>query len=207
MRLFRLAIAVIVVAFFTTACSSAKRKEAPRVLVFSKTAGYRHSAIPNGVAAIQKLGRENGFTVDTTENSSHFNEDSLKLYSAVIFLNTTGDVLDAYQQADFERYIQAGGGFMGIHAATDCEYGWPWYGKLVGAYFKSHPKIQSAKLTVVDKSHPSTAHLPDTWERTDEWYNFRKVPSDSNVKVLIKIDEKSYEGGENGESHPDGLVS
>ena len=131
-----------------------------------------------------------------------FNEDSLRLYSAVIFLNATGDVLDAYQQAEFERYIQAGGGFMGIHAATDCEYGWPWYGKLVGAYFKSHPKIQSAKLTVVDKTHPSTAHLPDSWERTDEWYNFKKVPADSNVKVLIKIDEKSYEGGENGDSHP-----
>lgn len=202
MKLFRLVLSVILVSSLMASCSSGKRKGNPRVLVFSKTAGFRHSSIPNGIAAIQKLGKENGFTVDTTENSAMFNEDSLRLYSAVIFLNATGDVLDAYQQAEFERYIQAGGGFMGIHAAADCEYGWPWYGKLVGAYFKSHPKIQPAKLTVVDKTHPSTAHLPDTWERTDEWYNFKTVPSDSNVKVLIKIDEKSYEGGENGDSHP-----
>ena len=166
---------VFLLAAVILAGCSGKKKGNPRVLVFSKTAGFRHSSIPNGIAAIQKLGKENGFSVDTTENAAIFNEDSLRLYSAVIFLNSTGNVLDAYQQAEFERYIQAGGGFMGIHAAADCEYGWPWYGKLVGAYFKSHPKIQQAKLNVVDKTHPSTAHLPDVWERTDEWYNFKKI--------------------------------
>jgi len=171
-------------------------------LVFSKTAGFRHSSIVPGKPAIMKLGKENGFSVDTTEDASKFTDANLKGYNAVIFLNTTGDVLNHYQQAAFERYIQSGGGFMGIHAATDCEYNWPWYGKLVGAYFKGHPKNQLAKLNVIDKSHGSTAHLPDVWERVDEWYNFKKAPSKEDVKVLVTIDEKSYQGGDNGDWHP-----
>lgn len=199
MKIFRLALFAAAAVFIFGSCG---RSGKARVLVFSKTAGFRHSSIPNGKAAIMQLAKENDFLVDTTENAEWFVEDSLKNYSAVIFLNTTGDVLNHYQQAEFERYIQAGGGFMGVHSATDCEYNWPWYGKLVGAYFKSHPKTQVAKLNVKDKSHPSTSHLPDVWERTDEWYNFRVAPSDSNVKVLISIDEKSYEGGENGDNHP-----
>lgn len=174
----------------------------PRILVFSKTAGFRHASIAAGLTAIRQLGTQNGFRVDATEDASFFHEDSLKHYGAVIFLNATGDVLNASQQADFERYIQAGGGFIGIHAAADCEYDWPWYGKLVGAYFKSHPKIQPARLQVVDRSHASTRHLPTVWERSDEWYNFRKVPNAKDVTVLITIDEKSYQGGENGDDHP-----
>ncbi len=199
MKIFRLSLIALVIVSLFSACG---RSGKARVLVFSKTAGFRHSSIPNGKAAIIQLGKENDFLVDTTESADWFVEDSLKNYSAVIFLNTTGDVLNHYQQAEFERYIQAGGGFMGVHSATDCEYNWPWYGKLVGAYFKSHPKTQQAKLNVKDKSHPSTSHLPDVWERTDEWYNFQVSPSDSDVKVLVSIDEKSYEGGENGDNHP-----
>src|ERR1700730_2871485 len=118
-----------------------KRSGKPRVLVFSKTAGFRHSSIPNGKAAIQKLGEQNGFDVDTTENANMINEYSLKKYSAVIFLHTTGDILNNYQEADFERYIQAGGNYVGIHAASDAEDDWGWYGRLVGGYFVSHPKI------------------------------------------------------------------
>ncbi|WP_336514737.1 ThuA domain-containing protein [Pollutibacter soli] len=200
MKCFRLSLAVV--AMLTLLASCGGRSGKARVLVFSKTAGFRHGSIGAGKAALLQLGSENNFVVDTTENADYFTEDSLKNYSAVIFLNTTGDVLNQYQQADFERYIQAGGGFVGVHAATDCEYSWPWYGKLVGAYFKSHPKIQPAKILVTDKSNPATEHLPDVWERTDEWYNFRVAPSDSNVKILASIDEKSYEGGENGDKHP-----
>ncbi len=202
MKSFRSYCWILISIAIASSCSPGKRTGDPRVLVFSKTAGFRHSSIPKGIAAIQRLGKEHGFSVDSTENPLIFNEDSLSLYSAVIFLNATGNVLDAYQQASFERYIQAGGGFVGIHAAADCEYGWPWYGKLVGAYFKSHPKIQNAKLQVVDRTHASTKHLPEIWERSDEWYNFRKSPSDSDVNVLIRIDEKSYEGGQNGDDHP-----
>ena len=136
-----------------------------RVLVFSKTAAFVHGSIKVGKLALIKLGAENNFTVDTSQDASIFTEENLKKYSAVVFLSTTGDMFDNKQQAVFERYIQAGGGYVGIHAATDCEYNWPWYGKLSGAYFQSHPKQQTAKLIVNDNTHPSTAHLPAVWER------------------------------------------
>src|SRR5438874_3519396 len=140
----------------------------PHVLVFIKTAGYYHTCIPDGVAAIQKLGHENNFDVDSTRDATYFNDDSLKKYSAVVFLSTTLNVLNADQQVAFERYIQAGGGFMGIHAAADCEYDWPWYNKLVGAQFASHPKQQKAVIQIVDTTNPATAFLPRRWERFDE---------------------------------------
>lgn len=172
-----------------------------RVLVFSKTAAFRHSSIGAGKMALLKLGAENNLKVDTTEDASVFTEEGLKKYSAVVFLNTTGDILNHFQQAVFERYIQAGGGYVGIHAAADCEYTWPWYGQLSGAYFKSHPKQQKAKLIVSDRTHPSTQHLPAIWERYDEWYNFKNTPG-KEVNVLISIDETSYEGGTHQGNHP-----
>jgi glucose/arabinose dehydrogenase/cytochrome c551/c552 len=176
------------------------RSGKPRILVFGKTADYHHASIPAGMAAIQKLGAENEFDVDTTTDANMFREDTLKKYSAVIFLSTTGNVLNQYQEVAFERYIQAGGGLVGVHAATDTEYDWGWYGRLVGAYFESHPKIQEAVLHVVDSSIAATKGIPVEWKRTDEWYNFKKLSKD--VKVLLTIDEKSYEGGKLGDNHP-----
>jgi type 1 glutamine amidotransferase len=172
----------------------------PLVLIFSKTNGYHHACIPVGIEAIKKLGQENGFVVDTTTDSLQFTKDNLKKYAAVIFLCPTLKVLGTEQELAFQDYIEHGGGFVGIHSATDCEYDWPWYGKLVGAYFKSHPAQQEAKLIIVDKNHPSTEGMPDTWVRKDEWYNFKYLNPD--VTVLIKIDETSYKGGENGDNHP-----
>lgn len=174
-----------------------------RVLVFSKTKGWKHTSIPFGIAAIQKLGRENNFRVDTTKNAAYFNDDSLKHYQAVIWLSTTGNVLNQVQQAAFERYIQAGGGYLGIHAAADTEYDWPWYNKLAGGYFASHPSnsnVRKATVDVIDKTHPSTNMLPDHWERTDEWYNYRSLYSD--LHVLANLDENTYDGGTNGANHP-----
>jgi len=181
----------------------AARSQDSRVLVFSKTAGFRHSSIGVGRAAIRKLGDENGFAVDTTEDAGAFTSKNLGRYRAVVFLNTTGDVLDAAQQDDFERYIQAGGGYVGIHSATDTEYDWPWYGRLAGAWFTSHPNnpnVRKATYRVLDKSHPSTQGFPDTLVREDEFYNFKSI--DPTIHVLIEIDEKSYEGGTNGDHHP-----
>ncbi|MBC6997282.1 ThuA domain-containing protein [Cytophaga sp. FL35] len=170
-------------------------------MVFSKTAGFRHGSIESGVTALKKLGKENGFKVIATEDSNLIVEDSLKTYSAVVFLNTTRDILNDVQQADFERYIQSGGGFVGIHAATDTEYDWPWYNKLVGAVFEGHPKIQEAKLLIKDKNHPSTKIFKDSvWTKSDEWYNFKNINPDINV--VLSIDENSYEGGTNGDNHP-----
>ena len=175
-------------------------KKSKKVLVFSLTKAFHHASIPAGIAAIQKLGSENNFAVDTTTDATQFNKKNLKQYDAVIFLSTTGDVLNDEQQAVFEKYIQSGKGFMGIHAATDTEYGWPWYNKLVGAYFKNHPKQQEAVLNIVDATHISTKHLPAAWKRFDEWYNFKDIQTD--LHVLITIDEKSYTGGNNGDVHP-----
>ncbi|WP_187261242.1 ThuA domain-containing protein [Pontibacter beigongshangensis] len=180
-------------------CTS-KRKGNPRLLVFSKTTGFKHASIAAGSAALLKLGQQNGYQVDTTTNAAYFHEDSLGRYAAVVFLNTTGDVLDQYQEADFERYIQAGGGFVGIHAASDTEYDWEWYGAMAGGYFESHPSVQEAVLQVANKKHPATAHLPDVWKTTDEWYNFKNL--NKEVQVLLTLDETSYEGGKNGAHHP-----
>jgi cytochrome c len=174
-----------------------------RVLVFSKTAGFRHSSIGAGLAAVRKLGEENGFSVDATEDAGAFTSKNLALYRAVVFLNTTGDVLDPIQQDDFERYIQAGGGYVGIHSATDTEYDWPWYGRLAGAWFNGHPgnpNVRKGTFRVLDKSHPSTTGLPDRWDREDEFYNFKSI--DPTIHVLVDIDEKSYGGGTNGDHHP-----
>jgi len=178
---------------------SCGEKQKPRVLVFSKTKGYRHESIGIGKLTLIELGQKNGFEVDTTENADFFNEDSLKRYQAVIFLSTTMDVLDPVQQADFKRFIEAGGGFMGIHAAADTEYEWPWYGDLLGAYFKSHPKTQQAKFKKEQDSE-LTKNLPAEWIRTDELYNYKRISKD--IKVLYTLDETSYEGGENGDYHP-----
>jgi cytochrome c len=172
----------------------------PRVLVFSRTVGYHHESIAVGQPAIQKLGQENNFRVDTTTNPAYFTEDSLKHYATVIFLNTTLNVLNADQQIAFERFIQAGGGFVGVHAAADTEYDWPWYNKLVGAYFASHPEQQKAIIDIVDTTNIATSFLPLRWERFDEWYNYKNNQPD--LQILATLDETTYKGGTNGDGHP-----
>ncbi len=171
------------------------------VLVFSKTTGFHHNSIPQGIAAIEALGAEHGFAVDSTEDAARFSDAVLARYKVVVFLNTTGDVLDAGEKATFERYIRSGGGFVGIHSASDTEYGWPWYGRLVGTWFASHPHIQRATVHIANPDHPSTKGLPTAWERTDEWYNFRSNPRGA-VQVLATLDEATYSGGAMGADHP-----
>ena len=191
-------LAVLAIALISFSYSNPKKKIS--VLVFSKTAGYRHASIAEGKTALLKLGLDNNFSVDTTEDATWFTDKNLKKYNVVVFLSTTGDVLNDEQQNAFIKYIQSGKGFLGIHAATDTEYDWAWFVKLVGANFESHPKPQKAKLIVTDKTHLSTSHLPATWERTDEWYNFKNI--NSATKVVMTIDETSYDGGKNGANHP-----
>jgi type 1 glutamine amidotransferase len=172
------------------------------LLVFSKTTGYRHDSIPVGIAALELLAEARNWTVTATENASVFNDESLADVDVVIFLSTTGDILDSEQESAFERYIQNGGGFVGVHSATDTEYDWAWYGELVGAYFADHPAgTHVADVIVEDVSHPAAKTLPEAWTRTDEWYNFRSNPR-SNVNVILTLDETSYAGGTMGEDHP-----
>src|SRR6476620_1405225 len=143
------------------------------VLLFIKTKGYHHESIPAGIAAIKKIGDEQHFNVDTTTDASEFNDNDLKQYKAVVFLSTTGNILNSDQQVALQRYIEAGGGFVGIHAAADAEYNWAWYNKLVGAYFKSHPgnpNVRKATIVVKDTSFIAMKGIHEKWERTDEWY-------------------------------------
>lgn len=184
-------------AIFTIYSVSAQSTKS--VMVFSKTEGYRHDCIETGIKSIQKLGKENNFKVDMTEDSNVL-ISGLNNYDVIIFLNTTGDILANAQQEKFEKYIKKGGGFVGIHSAADTEYDWPWYGKLVGAYFLSHPKQQQATINVVNSEHLSTSFLGLKWSKFDEWYNYKNINTDINV--LMKLDEKSYEGGKNGDNHP-----
>lgn len=191
--------------FILISISVSCSRETPRALVFSKTAGYRHvEAIAAGKKAFLKMAAEHGFIADTTEDASAFNEENLKRYSAVVFLNASGDVFNEQEQNSFQRFIQAGGGFMAIHGPTDAERDWPWYGKLIGAYFDSHPSnpnVRKGTYVIVDKDHPATHQgLPERWERTDEFYNFQKMSP--AITPLINIDESSYEGGNMGDNHP-----
>ncbi|MDB4292200.1 ThuA domain-containing protein [Maribacter sp.] len=191
----------IVFGLFFTSCGN-EREGTPKVLVFSKTMGFKHASIPAGIAAIQKLGKENGFEVDTTKNAALFNEENLEQYAAIVFLSTTMNVLDHTEEAAFERYIQAGGGYVGIHAAADTEYDWGWYNKLVGAQFLSHPSgTPEADFLIKDNSFIATKHFTDSvWHRADELYNYKNINPD--VNVLMTVDESTYEGGENGDFHP-----
>lgn len=183
------------------ACFTETAPAGSRVLVFSRTAAFRHGSIPTGIAAIKALGTRHGFEVEATEDASVFEPAQLARFNAVIFLSTTGDVLDEAQQTALQGYIHGGGGYVGIHAATDTEHDWPWYGQLSGAYFSRHPRVQAASVVVKDANHPSTKCLPAVWSRTDEWYDFKEQPA-SSIHILATLDETSYEGGGMGASHP-----
>ena len=194
-------ILLVLVVFLTLSFKTTSTpKAANKVLVFSKTSGYRHKCIETGVKTIEALGKQNNFEITHTEDATLFTPDNLKQYQLVIFLNTTGDILNENQEKAFETFIHNGGSFMGVHSATDTEYEWAWYGKLVGAYFLSHPKQSNATITRINKKHESTKHLNDKWVHYDEWYNFKSINQDINV--LLNLDESTYEGGENGDYHP-----
>src|SRR5258708_264144 len=201
-RLSALLIAVLLVGCSRTIPPSSNGPQpATKILVFTRTRGFHHSSILAAIAAVRLLGSKNNFAVDATDDPSFFTDARLGRYKAVVFLLTTGDVLNGSQQAAFERYIARGGGFVGVHSASDTEYGWPWYGQLVGAFFRQHPKIQRATVVVLDKSLASTQTLPARWARSDEWYNFHTDPT-SHVHVLLTVDEATYQGGTMGRNHP-----
>lgn len=179
--------------------------DSPRVLVFSKTqgfGGYRHASIEDGKKMFRKLAKEHNFKVTFTEDVQYFTDDSLSQYNAIVFLSTTGDLFNNAQQIAIQRFIQAGGGFMGIHGASGTEYNWPWYGKLVGAWFESHPEdqLQKATIRLSDTTHPAIQDLPNPWEHAEEWYNFESISSE--IKVLGYVDENDYNGGKHGKNHP-----
>lgn len=172
-----------------------------RALVFSKTAGFRHQSIPDGVLALKKLGQTHVFSVHTTEDANYFTDENLSKFDVIILMSTTGTIFNEEQKAAFQRFVRSGKGVVGIHSATDTEYEWPWYNQMIGAYFLAHPKQQTLRIEVKDSSHPSTWHLPKNWLWTDELYEFREI--NPNIHVLLNADESTYQVSKgNGENHP-----
>jgi type 1 glutamine amidotransferase len=169
-----------------------------RVLVFSRTAGWRHDSIPTAVATLQRLGAQQGMQVDHTEDANSFGPARLARYNVVVFANTTLDVLDEAQQAALESFVQGGGGFMALHSAADTEYGWAWYGQLVGAWFANHPP--GLQTTRVIAEHDGIA-TGETLTVTDEIYNYRSNPR-VQVEVTATVKEEDYAGGSMGADHP-----
>jgi cytochrome c len=176
----------------------------PNILVLSRTGGFRHESIPAGITALTALAQEHGFGLAQTENKAELNDENLARFAAVIFLSTTGEILDAPQEAAFERYIAAGHGYVGVHAAADCEYEWPYYEGLVGAYFNGHSSVVEATVNHdPGATHASLTNVPSPWLRSDEWYGFRGNPR-PNVTVLLTVDESTYDPGPGmmGRDHP-----
>lgn len=189
-----------IIVLFLGICLSSFAQTPDQILVFTKTGGFRHKSIDVGVNALKQLGSENNFEITHTEDSKIFNTLQLQQFKVVVFLNTTGDILNSEQEQAFKTFINNGGSFVGIHAASDTEFDWPWYGKLVGAYFLSHPEQSEATIVKTEVSHPAINHLSATWTHYDEWYNFKSISED--IQELLMLDESSYNGGENGAYHP-----
>lgn len=197
--------AILVCLAFVGCAKQISTIEPPRLLVFSKTAGFRHDSILAGQEAIRQLAFDGNFNVSFEEDANAISRKNLQRYRAVVFLNTSGDVLDRTQETALKAFVLSGGGFVGVHAAADTEHDWPWYGELVGARFKSHPHVQAAEIIVHDRQHPSTDQLPQRWRRTDEWYNFDQHPRErigDGLTLLASIDESTYSGGNMHADHP-----
>jgi type 1 glutamine amidotransferase len=185
----------------TDATSTDAAQSPFRILVFSRTAAFRHVSIPTAIAALMDLQTTGGYVAEATEDPTLFTTANLARFQVVVFALTSGDVLNPAQQTAFESWIAGGGGYVGIHSASDTEYDWPFYGTLVGAYFRIHPAQQTATVRVEASTHPIMAGLPAAWVRRDEWYDFRTNPR-PNVTVLATLDETTYTGGTMGADHP-----
>ena len=209
---------LLCLAFSFIACEEEEQKseeigltndEESHLLIFSKTAGFRHESIDVAVPALTKYAEDRGVSVHATEDASLFKDDSLARFDAVVFVSTTGPLFTDEQQAAFERFIRNGGGFAGIHGSSDTQGpddddgpndSWQWYGNLIGAYFHSHPEQQEARLIVTESGHLSTNMLDAEWIKFDEWYNFWELPD--HVNVLLELDTESYQGSKHSGEHP-----
>jgi hypothetical protein len=162
------------------------------ILVFSKTAGFRHDSIPAGISCLEKIAARNGWRTTSTEDSSAFSDQDLAKIDVAVWLMTTGDVLGPAQQEAFRRFMRSGKGFVGVHSATITENDWPWFVGLIGAKFTGHPPTQSGRLVIEDRKHPAVPDsIPSPWVSVDEWYSFDRNPRNT-TRVLISIDESSY---------------
>lgn len=190
MKIIRTLLLLLSLQFFLGINAESQKKQF-RALLVTTTRGWHHESISAGVLAIQELGRKHFFDVQLFEDPNSFTDTFLSKFDVIIFLNTTGDIFDSAQQKVMERFIESGKGFVGIHSASDTEYGWEWYTQLVGRMFHIHPSIQTAKLEVLDKGFPGLRGFTDNTLWTDEWYEFgpEKV---TGLHYILGVDESSY---------------
>lgn len=202
--------AIVILSIATLIAGSCKREQISltalptpvthQVLVITETQGYRHESIEAGLEMFTSHAEEWKIAVTHAENTGAILTNNVYDYSVIVLLNSTGDIFEENEKLALQNYVKQGGAIMGIHAAADAEYNWPWYGEMLGGWFDGHPEIQTADCKVIDVNHPIVAGLPATWPREDEWYNFKKLSPQN--QVLIRVDESTYTGGTHGENHP-----
>lgn len=197
-KLILLAAIIISVTIGCSAQNDKEFKEPLNILVFSKTSGFRHASVSSGLKMLYDLSPDQNWVITATEDATLFDSDFLKNFDVTVFLNPTGDAIDEAGQADFEKFMKSGKGFVGIHAAADFEYEWPFYGNLVGGYFKTHPPAQEGTVIFEDHNHPAMEPFKgmDSYTTFDEWYTFKENPR-PNVNVLASLDENSVKKAKN----------
>jgi hypothetical protein len=190
MNIIKTLLVLLLVQALLFSCAEAQQKQF-RAFIVTRTKGWHHESLHYGVIALKQLAARNHFDAVLMEDPKSFTDKNLAQYSVVIFLNTTGDILNAEEQKVLERFIQSGKGFVGIHSASDTEYDWPWYTQLVGRMFKIHPQVQTAKLQVLDATFPGLQGFDDGALWTEEWYEFgeEKVPG---LQYVLAVDETTY---------------
>ena len=159
-----------------------------KVLVYTRNGkGYVHDNIESSVKAIQKLAAEKGFSVVAGDDPSVFTEDNLKQYSFLLFPNTNNDVFETDdQRLAFRRYIESGGGFVGLHSVLGTERNWTWFKMMLGGSFAWHPKFQPLTLKIIDPAHPTAKGVPANWTKGDECYFMKEMYP--GIKVVLAHD-------------------
>ena len=180
-------IAILLIPFFSVTIGQNQFE----ILVYAQYDQYHKDNIPVGILVFKEMAQKHQFGLTWTMDAGIFTEESMKDYATIVFFNTKADQFTDEQKQGLKNYINNGGGFVGIHAATTTDGQWPWYNQLIGRVFTWHPQIQSGILEVIDPEFPATLHLPKKWIWTDEWYNFSEPKSD-NLKVILKVDESTY---------------
>jgi type 1 glutamine amidotransferase len=174
------------------------RDGALAILLFSKTNGFRHEeAIPACERSVREIAARRGWQVFATENGAVFNEAQLARFRVLLSNNATGDNWSAAQRRAFRRWVEQGGGFVGVHGAAGTRYRfWDWYTDgLLRGRFIGHPvfpQLQNARVVVEDRAHPAMAPLGAGFEHEDEWYSFEQTARGPGVRVLASLDESSY---------------
>ncbi|WP_373057570.1 ThuA domain-containing protein [Zunongwangia sp. H14] len=162
------------------------------VLLITETDGWHHESIEDGIDAVEDLAARHNFGLERQQEAQKITAERLNAFDAVIFLNTTADIFDEQEQEAFENFIEAGNGYVGVHAASDTEYDWEWYTKLVGRMFHIHPVQQTARLDILEHNFPGLEHFPEKLLWTDEWYEFGEEKT-SGLNYLVAVDENSYD--------------